>query len=69
MGKKTTALLIQPRSAKEKAFIEGLLERLGLASHPLSEDEVIDLGLSRMLHEVDRSKRVAPKVAAKILAS
>ncbi len=69
MGKKTTAFLIRPKSAKEKAFIEGLLERLGLASHALSEDDLLDMGLAQMLRKVDRTQRVDPKVAMKILAS
>ncbi len=69
MGKKTAALLIRPKSAKEKAFLEGLLERLGLASQSLSEDDLLDMGLSQMLRKVDRTKRVDAKAAMKILAS
>lgn len=69
MGKKTAALLIQPRSTQERAFIESLLKRLGMMSHPLTEDEVLDLGLSQMMRRVDRSKRVDPRTAMKILAS
>ena len=69
MGKKTAALLIRPKTAKEKAFIEGLLERLGMASHALSEDDLLDLGLFQMMRRVDRTKRVDVRTAMKILAS
>lgn len=69
MGKKTAALLIRPKTAKEKAFIEGLLERLGMASHALSEDDLLDLGLFQMMRRVDRTKRVDARTAMKILAS
>ena len=69
MGKKTAALLIRPKTAKEKAFIKGLLERLGMASHALSEDDLLDLGLFQMMRRVDRTKRVDVRTAMKILAS
>lgn len=69
MAKKTAALLIRPRTTEERTFIEGLLKRLGLSSHPLTEDELLDLGLSQMMRSVDRAKRVDPKTAMKILAS
>jgi len=69
MPKKTAALLIRPRSTSEQAFIEGLLERLGMATHALSEDDLLDFGLSQMMRRVDRSKRVDPKAAMKQLAS
>ena len=69
MSKRTGALLIRPKTAKEKAFIEGLLERLGMASHSLSEDDVLDMGLSLMMRRVDRTKKVGARTAMKILAS
>ena len=69
MAKKTAALLIRPKTAKEKAFIEGLLERLGMSSQSLSEDDLLDLGLSKMMRRVDPTKRVDPRTAMRILAS
>ena len=69
MGKKNAAILIRPKTAKERARIEGVLQELGLDSHPLSEDELLDLGLAQMMRSVDRSKKVDPKTAMKILAS
>ena len=69
MGKKNTAILIRPKAPKEQAFIEGLLERLGMVSQSLSEDELLDMGLSRMMRGVDRSKKVDAKTAMKVLAS
>ena len=69
MAKKTAALLIRPKTTQEKTFIEGLLKRLGMSSQPLTEDELLDFGLSQMMRRVDRTKRVDPKTAMKILAS
>lgn len=69
MAKKTAALLIRPKTAQERTFIEALLKRLGMSSQPLTDDELLDFGLSQMMRRVDRTKRVDPKVAMKILAS
>ena len=69
MSKKTSAILIRPKTAKEAAFIEGLLERLGMDRLPVTEDELLDLGLAHMMRKVDRSKKVDPKTAMRILAS
>jgi len=40
-----------------------------MATHALSEDDLLDFGLSQMMRRVDRSKRVDPKAAMKQLAS
>ena len=69
MAKKTAALLIRPKTAQERAFIEGLLKRLGMSSQPLAEDELLDFGLSQMMRKVDRTKRVDSRTAMKILTA
>ncbi|MBP9159419.1 MAG: hypothetical protein LKM36_02970 [Flavobacteriales bacterium] len=69
MAKKAAALLIQPKSAHEQAYIEALLKRLGISTLPLTEEELLDFGLSQMMHRVDRTKRVDVKSAMKVLAS
>ncbi len=67
MAKKHGALLIRPKSAEESAFILKLIERLGVKSHKLSEDDVLDLGLGMMMRKVDRSKTVPEATIMKLL--
>lgn len=69
MRKNNAAIVIRPKSVKERVFIEDLLAKLGVNSMPVSEDDLLDLGLARMMRDVDRSKRVANGTAMKILAS
>lgn len=69
MSKNNAAIVIRPRSAKERAFIESLLERLGMNTTAVSEEDLLDLGLAHMMRGVDRSKRVDRATAMKILKS
>jgi hypothetical protein len=69
MGKKNAAIVIRTKNSKEQAFLVGLLERLGVNGQLLSEDELMDLGLGKLMREVDRTKRVDSRTAMKILAS
>lgn len=69
MGKKNAAIVIRTKNSKEQAFLVGLLERLGVNGQLLSEDELMDLGLAKLMREVDRTKRVDSRTAMKILAS
>lgn len=69
MAKKSAGIIIRTKNSKEQAFLIGLLERLGVSGQVLTEDELLDLGLAMMMRGVDRSKRVDPRTAMKILAS
>lgn len=67
MPKKPSALVIPAPTAKQREAIMNLLDRLGLSSHRLSEEDLLDLGLSKMLREVDRTKRVPASEVARLL--
>ncbi|MGV3636240.1 MAG: hypothetical protein ACO1NQ_01210 [Flavobacteriales bacterium] len=69
MGKKSAAIVIRTKSTKEQAFLVGLLERLGVSGHMLSEEELMDLGMGKLMRQVDRTKRVDGRTAMKILAT
>jgi hypothetical protein len=56
MSTKQGALLIRPKNNEESEFIGRLIERLGVKSHRLSEEDVLDLGLSLMMRKADRTK-------------
>jgi len=51
-------LLVKIDSKTEANFISELLKKLGLKSKLLKEEELEDLGLIKMMKEVDRTKKV-----------
>ncbi len=53
------ALVITPKNKDEYKFITGLLKKLGVGMAPVNEEELEDLGLSKMMHEVDKTKKVS----------
>ena len=67
MAKKQGALLIRPKNAEESEFITRLVDRLGVKSHRLSEDDVLDLGLSMMMRKADKTKKVSEEAVMKLL--
>ena len=52
-------IVINPKNKSEMKFVADLLSKLGITSHVLTEDEVEDFGLSLMMKNVDRSKKVS----------
>ncbi len=53
------AVVITPKTPKEFKFLTDLLKKLNILSATMSEDELEDLGLSKMLKEVDKKKKVS----------
>ncbi len=53
------ALVIRDVNDKELKFLQQLLERLGLTSSTLSEEELEDMGMSILLKNVDRKDKVS----------
>ena len=63
------ALVITPKDEAEFKFVSVLLKKLGLGSSALSQDEIEDIGLSRMMFDVDKSKKVSrSQIMKKLLA-
>lgn len=52
-------MVITPKNQNEFKFISDLLKKLNISSATMTEDELEDMGLSRMLKSVDRSKKVS----------
>lgn len=52
-------MVITPKSATEYKFIHDLLEKLGVSSSTMTEEELEDIGLSKMLKAVDKTKKVS----------
>lgn len=52
-------MVITPKSQTEFKFINDLLKKLGIASATMTEEEIEDIGLSKMLKAVDKTKKVS----------
>ena len=54
-----SAIVINPKSSEELKFISELLEKLGVKSKVLTDEDTEDLGLSLLMKDVDRSEKVS----------
>ena len=64
-----TTLLISPKSYNELKFIEDFLRKIGVASKELSSDEKEELGISILMKQADRSRKVSRETIMKKLRS
>jgi hypothetical protein len=62
-------MLITPKSAAEKKFLSDLFKRMGLVSTIISLEQMEDIGLSQMMHEVDKSEKTTREAIMKKLRS
>jgi hypothetical protein len=53
------AMVITPKSQDEFKFLADLLKKLGISSATMTEEEFEDIGLSKMLKAVDKTKKVS----------
>jgi hypothetical protein len=53
------ALVITPKNDDEFKFLTNLLKKLGLGVSALSRNEIEDFGMSKLMHEVDKSQKVS----------
>ena len=63
------ALLINPKDADELAFITSLMQKLGIRSTAITEEDWEDMALAKLMKEVDRTKTVSRSTIMKKLAS
>lgn len=63
------AIVIKTKNKNEEKFLSDLLEKLGISSDIISEEELEDLGFSRMMNNVDRNKKVSKGTIMKKLKS
>ena len=52
------ALVITPKDDSEFKFVTGLLKKLGIASSALTKEDLEDLGMSKLMHGIDKTKKV-----------
>jgi hypothetical protein len=53
------ALVIKPKNESELKFLAALLKKLGIHSSPVSLEQLEDVGMSTLLRDVDRTKKVS----------
>jgi len=63
------ALVITPKNDNEFKFISDLLEKLGVSSSALSQEELEDIGMSKLLRGIDKSKKVSRAAIMKKLSA
>ena len=51
------ALVITPKNDNEFKFLANLLNKLGVGSSALTQDELEDIGMSKLLRGVDKTKK------------
>ena len=63
------ALVIKPRDDDEFKFLADLLNKLGIGSSFLTAEELEDIGMSKMMQGVNKSKKVSRADVMKKLTS
>ena len=61
------SIVITPKNRSEFEFLSNLFHKLGLSTKTLSEEEKEDIGLSLLMREVDRNKKVKESTILKKL--
>jgi hypothetical protein len=63
------ALLVQSNSQTEMKFISNLLKKLGVSIREMDAEEIEDYGMSILMKDVDRSKKISRDIVMKKLKS
>ena len=53
------ALVITPKNDNEFKFLADLLKKLGVGSSLLTQDELEDIGMSKLMRGIDKSKKAS----------
>jgi len=62
-------VVVTAKSPSEFKFLMELFKKLGLSSAPVSEEELEDLAVSKMMKSVDRKKKVRREAVMQKLRS
>ncbi len=61
------SIVITPKNRSEFELLSKLFRKMGISSKTLTEEEKEDIGLSLMMREADRSKKVSKETILKKL--
>ena len=53
------AIVVTPKSDNEFKFVADLLKKLGIGTSTLTKAEIEDIGMLRLMNNVDKSKRAS----------
>ncbi|MEO7767608.1 MAG: hypothetical protein ABIS01_09285 [Ferruginibacter sp.] len=53
------ALVITPKNEDGFKFLSDLLKKLGVGSSALTQEELEDIGMSKLLRRIDKSKKAS----------
>lgn len=53
------ALVVTPKNSTELKFVADLLKKLGVGASTVSQDELEDIGMSKLLRQVDKTKKAS----------
>ena len=63
------ALVVTPKDDSEFKFVSELLKKLGIGSSALSQEELEDIGLLKLMHSVDKTKTASRSEIMKKLST
>ena len=63
------AIVVTPKSDTEFRFVTDLLKKLGIGNSALTKDDIEDIGMLKLLNNVDKSKKVSRSVIMKKLST
>lgn len=63
------AIVVTPKNNSEYKFLSDLLKKLGMNSSALSYEDLEDIGMSKLLRNVDKSKKASRAEIMKKLSS
>lgn len=53
------ALVVTPKNSHEFRFVTNLLKKLGVGSSTVTQEELEDIGMSKLMRKVDKTKKAS----------
>ena len=53
------ALVVTPKNSNEFKFVTDLLKKLGIGSSTVGQEELEDIGMSKLMCQVDKTKKAS----------
>ena len=63
------AIVVTPKNSNELKFVTDLLKKLGVGSSTVNQEDLEDIGMSKLMRQVDKSKRASRKEIMKKLST
>jgi 7-cyano-7-deazaguanine synthase in queuosine biosynthesis len=53
------AIVVTPKNSNELKFVTDLLKKLGVGSSTVNQEELEDIGMSKLMRQVEKTKRAS----------